>query len=470
MAVALAAAATPLRAETIRLEGAIDAARLHEIAMSASGLETLDLSDAVIEAYEGPRLAANRTVHPAATLPAYALSGLKARKVILPSTVTAIGDGALMGAEIEELTIPASVTEIGRGAFAACRRLRSATLPATVRSIGSHIFSGCTALTRVRMMSGDVPASAFAGCTALADVTLAEGIAAIGDDAFAGCASLQSVTIPASARRIGSRAFSRSGITRADLTACSTLASVGDEAFAHCPSLTSVSLPASASEMGQGVFFGSGALRSVTLPATLTTLPPLTFKGAVGIYDASALLHEGIDSIGTLAMAGMSGASSVTLPSTLRYIDDGAFEGWSSMSLTDATPLRHLPELGQGVWDGVEQSKVFLDTDPSVTDLFMAAPQWCEFSFDRSGTTQTADAVSRPSLRVRFDGDMLCIEASGPIASVTLHNLGGIAVATADAGGDTSVTLDTSHTRAQFFILSVTLADRSRATIKLIRQ
>lgn len=403
MAVALAAAATPLRAETIRLEGAIDAARLHEIAMSASGLETLDLSDAVIEAYEGPRLAANRTVHPAATLPAYALSGLKARKVILPSTLTAIGDGALMGAEIEELTIPASVTEIGRGAFAACRRLRSATLPATVRSIGS-------------------------------------------------------------------RAFSRSGITRADLTACSALASVGDEAFAHCPSLTSVSLPASASEMGQGVFFGSGALRSVTLPAKLTTLPPLTFKGAAGIYDATALLHEGIDSIGTLAMAGMSGASSVTLPSTLRYIADGAFEGWSSMSLTDATPLRHLPGLGQGVWDGVEQSKVFLDTDPSVTDLFMAAPQWCEFSFDRSGTTQTADAVSRPSLRVRFDGDMLCIEASGPIASATLHDLGGIAVATADAGGETSVTLDTSHTRAQFFILSVTLADRSRATIKLIRQ
>lgn len=470
MAVALAAAATPLRAETVRLEGAIDAARLHEIAMSASGLETLDLSDAVIEYYEGPRLAANRTVHPAGTLPAYALSGLKARKVILPSTVTAIGEGALMGAEIEELTIPASVTEIGRGAFAACRRLRSATVPATVRSTGSHIFSGCTALTRVRMLSGDVPASAFAGCTALADVTLAEGLTAIGDDAFAGCSALQSVTIPASVRSIGSRAFSRSGITRADLTGCTVLASVGDEAFAHCPSLTSVALPSSASEMGQGVFFGSAVLRSVTLPATLTTLPPLTLTGAKGIYDATALLHEGIDSIGTLAMAGMSGVSSVTLPSTLRYIADGAFEGWRSMSLTDATPLRHLPGLGQGVWEGVEQSKVFLDTDPSVTDLFMAAPQWCEFSFDRSGTTQTPDAVSRPSMRVRFDGDMLCVEASGPIATATLHDLGGLAVATADAGGETAVTLDTSHSGARFFILSVTLADTSRATIKLIRQ
>ena len=71
MAAVTAVAVTPLGAETVRLEGGIDAARLHEIAMSDRAIETLDLSGADIEAYNGPRLAANRTCHPAGVLPAY---------------------------------------------------------------------------------------------------------------------------------------------------------------------------------------------------------------------------------------------------------------------------------------------------------------------------------------------------------------------------------------------------------------
>ncbi|WP_457848591.1 leucine-rich repeat domain-containing protein, partial [Staphylococcus aureus] len=81
-----------------------------------------------------------------------------------------IGDGALTGSTIEEIVIPASVTSIGRGAFAACTRLKTIAIPATVTEAGTHLLTGCTALTRVRVMSGAVPASAFAGCTALAEV------------------------------------------------------------------------------------------------------------------------------------------------------------------------------------------------------------------------------------------------------------------------------------------------------------
>ena len=470
LAAVTAVAVTPLGAETVRLEGGIDAARLHEIAMSDRAIETLDLSGADIEAYNGPRLAANRTCHPAGVLPAYALSGLKARRVILPQTLTAIGDGALTGSTIEEIVIPASVTSIGRGAFAACTRLKTIAIPATVTEAGTHLLTSCTALTRARVMSGAVPASAFAGCTALAEVTLGGNTAAIGDDAFAGCTSLRQLDIPASVRRIGDRAFARSGVERVELAHCTALAEVGVEAFAHCPELTAAALPASLARMGRGVFFDSHSLGAVTLPSALKTLPALTLKGVEGVYDASALLPEGLDSIGTLAMAGMNGASTVTIPGSVRHIGDGAFEGWESMSMTDASALREVPSLGADVWSGVEQGKVYLDVDPSMTDLFMAAPQWREFSFDKSGTTQTVNPKTHPDIRVRFDGDMLHVRASGVIAAATLHDLAGMEVARAGGEGAEEVTLDTSGAVNPFFILSVTLADGCRGTIKLIRQ
>lgn len=456
-------------AQTLTLTGEIDAARLNEIASSSQEISTLDLSGAVIVAYNGPRLAANRSYHPANVLPAYVLSGLKASKVILPQSITAIEDGALMGADITEITIPPTVTAIGQGAFAACTALKSISIPQTVARIGSHTFAGCTALTSATIGAKALPASTFADCTALSSVTLASGLDSIGADAFAGCTALSGISIPATVTSIGDRAFARSGLTALNLNNLSSLRHIGTQAFAHCLKLREVILPAQAS-LATGVFFDTPSLSAVALPASLKSLPDLTFKGSKSLIDAAELLPGQIDSIGRLALAGMLSAKHITLPKTLKYIDSEAFDNWKALQYIDATSLNAVPDLGDDVWRGIDKSKVFLDTDSEVTELFMAAPQWQEFAFDSSDITTVLSPVDDIQLNVRFEGLLLRIAATTHITAASLYDLAGRVVAYYKGAGAESLTLDTAASAETFFILTVTLDNGQSGSIKLLRQ
>lgn len=459
-----------MQAATVAPTGAVTAADLHSIteASATEPIDVLDLSQARIVEWSGSRIAANITSSPADVLPAYALSGLKAGKVILPASVTAIAPGAMMGSTVTEVVIPPSVTSIGQGAFAACTSLKKIDVPSTVTSMGSHTFAGCTALTSATLGCDSVPASVFSGCTALSSVTLAPSTLSIGDDAFAGCSSLSRLAMPASLRSVGARAFARSGLESLNMSGCNSLTAIGAEALTHCDALVTATLPANATDMGQGVFFDTPSLTGVTLPAALHTLPALTLKGA-GIAEADDILPASLDSIGAFALAGMDKATSTVLPASLKHIGDGAFEGWSSMETLDASALGHVPSLGTDVWDGVDQSSVYLETDPKVTDLFIAAPQWRDFSFDSSGTTLIpggSDGVH--GFSARFEGNMLVIEAGEPLRVACLFLTDGSLVA--KAGGSAHITFDTSGVASPFFILGVTLADGRKGAVKLLRQ
>ena len=68
--------------------------------------------------------------------------------------------------------IPDSVTSIGAGAFGGCTSLTSVTIPDSVTSIGQHAFNGCRSLTSVTIPDGvtSIGDGAFASCTSLTDV------------------------------------------------------------------------------------------------------------------------------------------------------------------------------------------------------------------------------------------------------------------------------------------------------------
>lgn len=459
------------RSADVVLSGPVDAAALHAVATSGQTIGTLDLSGAVITAYDGPRLAANVAHSPANTLPAYVLSGLKATHVLLPEGLKAIADGALMGSDIEKIDIPASCDSIGMGAFASCTRLRAVTLPPSARRLGSHIFTGCTSLSSASAMGAEVPEAAFAGCTSLAEVTLGPGVRTIGKNAFRGCEALGSAEFPQGLASIGDGAFGNSGLERADLSRCTSLGKIGSEAFACCPSLVSATLPASASDIGTALFFDCTSLAEVTLPASLTSIPALTLKGAASIRDAWRLIPAEVEEIGTLAFAGMSGAVSVTLPGTLARISDEAFAGMTSLGFVEASDLRAVPALGADVFDGIDRPRTTLNVAEGMVSSFLAAPQWREFrvtsgenSIDRVPTGASA------SVRVRFEGTTLRASSEALIASATLYDMAGRTIGLCRPSEPLEeVSIETSAQASPLFILTVTLGDGKAVSVKLIR-
>jgi len=161
--------------------------------------------------------------------------------VIMPNSVTMIGEMAFQETSLISVTIPNNVTKIGDGAFQGCTSLVSITIPNSVTSIGKYVFNNCNSLTNVILPYGvtSIEDWAFRNCTSLSSVTIPAGITNIKDEAFRNCTSLISVIIPAS------------------------VSSIGENAFYNCTSLTSVTFQGEISVNGFDwhAFFNSGNLR-----------------------------------------------------------------------------------------------------------------------------------------------------------------------------------------------------------------
>ena len=142
------------------------------------------------------------------------------KSVVIPNTVTIIGDREFFNKALTSVVIPISVTSIGVEAFAV-NQLTSVVIPNSVTSIGSYAFY----------------------VNALTSLVIPNSVTSIGSSAFASN-QLTSIVIPNSVTSIGSFAFSSN-------------------------QLTSVVIPISVTSIGDGAFYGN-KLTSVVIPANVS--------------------------------------------------------------------------------------------------------------------------------------------------------------------------------------------------------
>lgn len=137
------------------------------------------------------------------------------KKIIIPESVTTIGgtetDGICFSGctGLEEVEFKGNkLTEIPGGSFTRSG-IKKIIIPESVTSIGERAFEGCESLEEVKLPSGleSLGIAAFTDCKKLKSIKLPDSLTEIGQAAFYGCESLNNVTIPSGVKRLGGYMF-----------------------------------------------------------------------------------------------------------------------------------------------------------------------------------------------------------------------------------------------------------------------
>ena len=300
--------------------------------------------------------------------------------VQLPSTLTEIGEEAFArNIKLSSITFT-SQKVIGKGAFTDCPSITSLTLPNSLETIGdrafknntgitsvsfgtglknieSEAFYGCSALTAARMpeMLDTIKASAFENCVKLTYVSLGSNLKSLGNRAFFNNKVLTEIEIPGTTTNIGSQSFENcTNLSLATLN--NGIKNIGGNCFKDCESLITISIPGTVDSIGDNTFDGCTSLSSLTFAAGENELyipyfshSPLktlrigrNLKYAFG-EDASpfkdkttltrvAFTGNFVTNLYNNLFDGCTGIANITLPNTLKSINDYAFRNCSKLS------------------------------------------------------------------------------------------------------------------------------------------
>ena len=205
-------------------------------------------------------------------------------KIILPNTVTKIGNRAFYNSGLVEFTVPASVKELGTQIFFQATNLGTVYYNSDVANTSAPIF-GATSVKKVVFGGKKVPAYVCQGASELTEVVIGKTVTEIGNNAFEDCTSLSAVTIPDSISIIGAGSFSGCSAL-SSVTLPNSVIRINQRAFFGCTNLTSITIPASMTNIGIEAFSGCTKLQKIDFQGTQAQWDKIT-KGASWDYQIS---------------------------------------------------------------------------------------------------------------------------------------------------------------------------------------
>jgi hypothetical protein len=136
-----------------------------------------------------------------------------------------------------------------------------------------------------------------------------------------------------------------------------------------------VKMPERLTQLGTGAFLYDTQLAGIDMGRKLAKVSDYLLAGTSLTGNLTLPL---VATVGDYALYNVSSLSSVELPATLTFMGDSAMAGMTGMEAL-ACRATNVPDLGVGVWAGVNQSVIPLEIPVSSRRRYMAADQWQEF-------------------------------------------------------------------------------------------
>ena len=250
--------------------------------------------------------------------------------------VTMIGKAAFRGTNISSITLPISVKEIGDSVFQDCYNLTHVILNEGLEKIGSYAFEGAN-ISSITFPSSikEFGINAFSSCYNLSKVTLNEGLEKICSTAFWG-ANISSITIPSSVKEIGDYVFKNcsklkeikvdsNNETYDSRNNCNAI--IETETNTLISGCKNTNIPQDIKKIGIGAF-SETKISSITIPSSVKEIENRAFENCSNL--SKITLNEGLEKIGWNSFE-RTKISSITIPSSVKEINNRAFENCSDL-------------------------------------------------------------------------------------------------------------------------------------------
>ena len=287
-------------------------------------------------------------------------SDLELEEILLPEGVTEIEKQAFSGCRAKRIVLPSTLRYIREGAFLSCGGLKEILLPDSVQTIESKAFKGCAGLVTV-VMPGvtEIQSEAFSGCARIKEFRTSDRVDTVADDAFSKSSvsaergkdggftftiiepkpvfrlstkgvltkyngNDSEVDIPDNVTAIGKNAFEFNH----DLTAVRIpdgITVIDNCAFYACTNLKEIRIPHGVKKIGENAFRRCERLERVWIPDTVKSI------GSGAFWDCESLteidLPDSVKSIGENAFSHCGKLEKILLPDRVKEIGKGAFKG-----------------------------------------------------------------------------------------------------------------------------------------------
>lgn len=271
--------------------------------------------------------------------------------ISIPSSVTSIGNYAFYKcSNIESITIPEGITEISYAMFGNCYSLENVTLPQSLKSIGDYAFYECSAFEEFTIPANvtEIGNYAFYKCSNIPHISIPKSVTSVGKMSFMDCYSLEDITFEGEISNVGADAFRNTIWYESYSNGVVYLGSVLYEYKGEMPNGTNIVVKDGTTMIASKAFTDRTELAGITLPTTLRVINEYAFQGCSALKEIT--LPEGLASISRYAFKECTALKSIELPNSLDSIGTYVFE--KCTGLTKATVGSGLKALGSYTFRG----------------------------------------------------------------------------------------------------------------------
>lgn len=306
-------------------------------------------------------------------------------EVVLPSTITKIGDGAFYNCtNLKKINLGDNLNFVGESAFKGCVSLEELYLGHSFQTSYVSSFSGLSGLKKVILNCNNVPGNETMQYWYLLDTKTANGLEfVIGKDVevapyfnlfehhgsvnefntvstvtfedgckvreldgtFRGFYNLTSVVLPESVKKVGKSTFEQcQSLESIDLSGVTELDT--ENLFTNCHSLKSVILPDNLTEIGPYMFSNCKSLVSLTIPQSVTVIGEKAFSQCA---IETIVLPQNLTEIGTKAFY-ITDLKEIFIPKSVTYIGEAAFVAFTFNQLNVYCEVDSKPEGWHDDW------------------------------------------------------------------------------------------------------------------------